>query len=104
MITKNNIAILVLAIALIITLSKVTFYQSEIKRLQTQKIILDGLVSEKEKKVTEQKKIIEFLRNDNVKIVEKIKTIKEKEYVQIKVVDSMLVSELQSFFAKRYDK
>jgi hypothetical protein len=104
MISKNNIAILVLAIALIITLSKVTFYQSEIKRLQTQKIILDGLISEKEKKVTEQKKIIEFLRNDNVKIVEKIKTIKEKEYVQIKIVDSMLVSELQSFFAKRYDK
>ena len=30
------------------------------------------------------------------------RTIKEKEYVQLKVVDSMPISELQEFFTDRY--
>ena len=45
---------------------------------------------------------IDSLSNIDEKVVEKIRTIKEKEYVQLKVVDAMLVSDLQEFFTKRY--
>jgi len=36
--------------------------------------------------------------------VERIKIIKQKEYVQIKMVDSIPVSELQQFFTDRYSE
>jgi len=45
---------------------------------------------------------IDSLSNVDEKVVEKIRTIKEKEYVQLKVVDAMLVSDLQEFFTERY--
>jgi hypothetical protein len=45
---------------------------------------------------------IDSLSNVDEKVVEKIRTIKEKEYVQLKVVDAMLVSDLQEFFTDRY--
>jgi hypothetical protein len=45
---------------------------------------------------------IDSLSSLDAKVVEKIRTIKEKEYVQLKVVDSMPVSELQEFFTDRY--
>jgi hypothetical protein len=45
---------------------------------------------------------IDSLSSLDVKVVEKIRTIKEKEYVQLKVVDSMPISELQEFFTDRY--
>ena len=43
---------------------------------------------------------IDSLSNVDEKVVEKIRTIKEK--VQLKVVDAMLVSDLQEFFTERY--
>jgi len=71
------------------------------------------LYEEKLQEINEQIKIyeekdellrikIDSLSNVDVKVVEKIRTIKEKEYVQLKVVDSMPVSELQEFFTARY--
>lgn len=45
---------------------------------------------------------IDSLSNVDEKVVEKIRTIKEKEYVQLKVVDDMPISELQDFFTERY--
>jgi prefoldin subunit 5 len=71
------------------------------------------LYEEKLQEINEQIKIyeekdellrikIDSLSNADVKVVEKIRTIKEKEYVQLKVVDSMPVSELQEFFTDRY--
>ena len=47
-------------------------------------------------------KKIDSLSSIDKEIVEKIKIIKQKEYVQIKVVDSMHISELQQFFSDRY--
>jgi len=72
-----------------------------------------SLYEEKLQEINEQIKIyeekdellrikIDSLSNVDVKVVEKIRTIKEKEYVQLKVVDSMPISELQGFFADRY--
>lgn len=48
------------------------------------------------------KKEIQIITKLDTLYVQKIKTIKEKEYVEIKVIDSMSVSSLQSYFSKRY--
>ena len=50
-----------------------------------------------------EKKIDSLSKVDTI-IVDKIKTIKEKEYVEIKVIDSMPISGLQQFFAERYER
>ena len=79
--------------------------------LQSQKEI--SLYEEQLQEINEQIKIyeekdellrikIDSLSNVDEKVVEKIRTIKEKEYVQLKVVDAMLVSDLQEFFTERY--
>lgn len=45
---------------------------------------------------------IDSLSTLDKEVIEKIRVIKEKEYVQVKVVDSMPVSKLQQFFTDRY--
>ena len=47
-------------------------------------------------------KQIDSLSKVDTIIVDKIKTIKEKEYVEIKVIDSLPISGLQQYFAERY--
>lgn len=55
--------------------------------------------------ISEQKaKQIDSLSKVDTIIVDKIKTIKEKEYVEIKVIDSLPVSGLQQFFTDRYER
>ena len=49
-------------------------------------------------------KKIDSLSSIDKEIVEKIKIIKQKEYVQVKMVDSIPVSELQKFFTDRYSE
>lgn len=49
-------------------------------------------------------KQIDSLSKIDTVIVDKIKTIKEKEYVEIKVIDSLPVSGLQQFFTDRYER
>jgi cell division protein FtsB len=58
---------------------------------------LQDISAEKEKKIDSLSKV------DTI-IVDKIKTIKEKEYVEIKVIDSMPISGLQQFFTDRYER
>lgn len=45
---------------------------------------------------------IDSLSTFDKEVIEKIRVIKEKEYVQVKVVDSMPISKLQQFFTDRY--
>lgn len=52
----------------------------------------------------EKGKQIDSLSEVDTLIVNKIKTIKEKEYVEIKVIDSLPVSGLQQFFTDRYER
>jgi len=47
---------------------------------------------------------IDSLSSLDKEVVEKIKIIKQKEYVQVKMVDSIPVSELQKFFTDRYSE
>ena len=48
------------------------------------------------------KKTIDSLKEIDGVYVEKIKVIKQKEYEQIHIIDSLPVNELQSYFTERY--
>jgi len=55
-----------------------------------------------EKKDLEASVLIDSLSKVDTIIVTKIKTIKQQEYVQIKVIDSLPISGLQQFYTERY--
>ena len=76
--------------------------KSDILIQQTKKLEREILVLEK--KDRQSKIIIDSLSRVDTIIVTKIKTIKQKEYVQIKIIDSIPISELQEYFSKRYPK
>ena len=65
---------------------------------------LETKVIELEKKDDKSIKIIDSLSKIDTVIVNKIKTIKQKEYVQVKVIDSLPISGLQKFFSARYKR
>jgi len=65
------------------------------KQLETQVLIL-------EKQAHKSAKVIDSLSKIDTLIVTKIKTIKQKEYVQIRIIDSLPVSGLQRYFSDRY--
>lgn len=65
---------------------------------------LEIQISELEKKDHESAKVIDSLSKIDTVIVNRIKTIKQKEYVQIKVIDSLPISGLQKFFSDRYER
>ena len=63
---------------------------------------LEIKIVELEKKDNASAKIIDSLSKVDTVIVNKIKTIKQKEYVQVKVIDSLPISGLQKYFSDRY--
>lgn len=65
------------------------------KNLETKVLIL-------EEQTHKSAKVIDSLSKIDTLIVTKIKTIKQKEYVQVKVIDSLPVSGLQKYFSDRY--
>lgn len=69
----------------------------ETKQLKIEVDSLQTISAEKEKQ-------IDSLSEVDTLIVNKIKTIKEKEYVEIKVIDSLPISGLQQFFTDRYER
>ena len=52
----------------------------------------------------EKAKQIDSLSKVDTVIVDKIKTIKETEYVEKRIIDSLPVSGLQQFFTDRYER
>ena len=52
----------------------------------------------------EKAKKIDSLSKVDAVIVDKIKLVKQKEYVEIKVIDSLPISGLQQFFSDRYER
>lgn len=65
---------------------------------------LEVKVLELEKKDHKSAKIIDSLSKIDTVIVNRIKTIKQKEYVQIRIIDSLPVSGLQKYFTDRYSE
>lgn len=64
---------------------------------------LEGKIIYLEEKDHEAAKLIDSLSKIDTVIVNRIKTIKEKEYVQIRIIDSLPVSGLQKYFTDRYE-
>jgi len=67
---------------------------------QTKKLEREILVLNE--KDHESSRIIDSLSRVDTLIVNRIKIIKQKEYVQIRIIDSLPVSGLQGFFTDRY--
>jgi len=65
---------------------------------------LDAKIKIYERQDERMRILVDSFSTLDTKVVEKIRTIKEKEYVQIKMVDNMPISELQEFFTDRYSK
>ena len=63
---------------------------------------LEIQILELEKKDHASAKVIDSLSKIDTLIVNRIKIIKQKEYVQIKVIDSLPISGLQKYFSDRY--
>lgn len=75
--------------------AKVAIYKEALKHLE--------LKIEQYKKSDEELRYkIDSLSSLEKEVIREIETIKEKEYVQIKVVNSLPISELQQFFTDRY--
>ncbi len=67
------------------------------KNLETQVLIL-------EEQSHKSAKVIDSLSKIDTVFINKIKTIKQKEYVQIKVIDSLPISGLQRYFTDNYKR
>jgi hypothetical protein len=89
-------------IAVILTIIAFVVYKdfknrSSINTLKTNNSIL-------EVKKTALKDSLKIIIKTQTKYINKIKVIKEKEYEQIKVIDTYSNAELERFFSNRYDK
>ena len=65
---------------------------------------LEIQILELEKKDHASAKVIDSLSKIDTLIVNRIKIIKQKEYVQIKVIDSLPISGLQQYFSDNYKR
>jgi len=97
---KQWLAIIVIALWLFLY----SMSQEKTNNLLEQTKTLESEILYLEKKEQYYTKIIDSLSKVDTVIVNKIKTIKQKEYVQIKIIDSIPVSELQQFFTDRYSQ
>jgi septal ring factor EnvC (AmiA/AmiB activator) len=75
--------------------AKVAIYKEALKQLEVK-------IEQYKKSDEKLRHKIDSLSSLEKEVIREIKTIKEKEYVQIKVVDSLPISELQQFFTDRY--
>lgn len=62
----------------------------------------DGKLINIKKDIKKVEKEIDTLYLNNTKIEERIRIIKQKEYDTIRIIDTMSISELQSYFSERY--
>lgn len=99
-IKKQWFVVLIIVILILLQLKsdeKLTLYKYQIKELQ------EEITSLETKEVILQKNL-DSLSTLDKEIEFKIKTIKQKEYVQVKTIDTLPISKLQKFFSERYPK
>ena len=99
-IEKQWLAVIITALWLLSTLhyqEKNSVLLKETKQLEVE------IVKLKKKDIQSSIKIDSLSKIDTV-IVNRIKTIKQKEYVQIKVIDSLPISGLQQYFTDNYKR
>jgi predicted histidine transporter YuiF (NhaC family) len=91
-------------ILIIVWLISALVYQYKKNELLNKAYILEAKVKELEKKANTELKNVDSLKTIDTLIVTRIKIIKQKEYEEIRIIDSLPVSGLQSYFTKRYPK
>jgi len=99
-IEKQWLAVIITALWLL----SILHYQEENSVLlkETKQLEVE-IVKLKKKDIQSSIKIDSLSKIDTV-IVNRIKTIKQKEYVQIKVIDSLSISGLQQYFTDNYKR
>lgn len=90
------------SVLIIVWIISILLYQNDRSQLLKESDILETKIENLEKKAAEYKKKEAELKKIDTIIVDRIKKIKEKEYVQVKVIDSLPISGLQKFFTDRY--
>jgi hypothetical protein len=78
--------------------------QEKTAHLLEQTKTLEAKILVLEQKDHESSIIIDSLSRVDTLIVNRIKIIKQKEYVQIRIIDSLPVSGLQRYFTDRYSE
>lgn len=74
----------------------------QINNYKEDQVVFENKVKSLEQNIKDREKLIDSLNKQDIKIVEKIKEVKQKEYVKIQVINSLPVSGLQQFFTDRY--
>jgi len=97
---EQYLAVIITVIWLFFTLHA----QEKNARLIEQTKTLEAKILVLEEKDHESSRIIDSLSRVDTLIVNRIKIIKQKEYVQIRIVDSLPVSGLQRYFSDRYSE
>ena len=95
---EQYLAVIITVIWLLFTL----YSQEKNSILLKQTKQLEAKIVQLKQKDNRSSIVIDSLSKIDTVIVNRIKTIKQKEYVQIKVIDSLPISGLQQFFTERY--
>ena len=92
------------SILIIVWLISLFVYQHKKNELLNKAYALEAKVKELEKRARVELKSIDSLKTIDTIIVTRIKIIKQKEYEKIRIIDSLPISGLQSYFTERYPK
>lgn len=92
------------SILIIVWLISIFIYQDKKNELLSKAYVLETKIKDLEKKAKAELKSIDSLKNIDTIIVTRIKIIKQKEYEKIRIIDSLPISGLQSYFTERYPK
>lgn len=94
-----------LAVIIIIILMFFTFSEQQKNNVLLKQVVtLENKILVLKEKDRESSIIIDSLSRVDTLIVNRIKIIKQKEYVQIRIIDSLPVSGLQQYFTDRYSQ
>lgn len=91
-------------ILIILWLISIFMYQNKKNELLNKAYILESKLKQLEKKAKIELKDVDSLKTIDTIIVTRIKIIKQKEYEKIRIIDSLPISGLQSYFTERYPK
>jgi hypothetical protein len=92
------------SILIIVWLISVFIYQDKKNELLNKAYLLETRIKELESKANIELKDVDSLKTIDTIIVTRIKIIKQKEYEKIRIIDSLPISGLQSYFTERYPK
>jgi hypothetical protein len=92
------------SILIIVWLISVFIYQHKKNELLEKAYVLEAKIKELEKKASAELKSVDSLKTIDTIIVTRIRIIKQKEYEKIRIIDSLPISGLQSYFTERYPK